>query len=128
MNTKIQNPENENVRQNMLANLEQFILPLLDKLKKRSGASERKLLEMLESKLLTMGENFGCRISNKKWKLSRREIEICDLVHRGLTSKEIAEILFTSVKTIEHHRNRIRKKLGISKASVDLADYLKSCP
>ncbi len=99
----------------------------MDKLKKRADPSERKLLDVLENRLLAMGEDFGCRISNKKWKLSRREIEICELIRQGLTSKEVAEILFTSVKTIEHHRNRIRKKLGISKQSVDLTEWLKSC-
>ena len=112
----------EDIKVNILVNMENFIFPLLDKLKKRSDVFEKKLLSVLEEKLLTLMEGFGCRISDKKWKFSRREMEICDLIRRGLATKEIAQVLFTSVKTIDHHRNRIRKKLGISKTSVDLLD------
>lgn len=115
----------EDIKMNIIMNLENFIFPLLDKLKKRSDVFEKKFLSVLEEKLLTLTEGFGCRISDKKWKFSRREIEICDLIKRGLATKEIAQFLFTSVKTIDHHRNRIRKKLGISKTSIDLFDYLK---
>jgi len=42
--------------------------------------------------------------------LSVREHEICGLLVRGLGSKQIAQELSLSVRTVEHHRERILKK------------------
>jgi len=45
--------------------------------------------------------------------LSKREREIFDLLIRGDRNHDIAGHLFISVKTVETHRTRINKKLGI---------------
>jgi len=44
--------------------------------------------------------------------LTPREKEILHLIAEGLTSKQIAQKLFISVKTVETHRARIMEKLG----------------
>ncbi|RPI29031.1 MAG: DNA-binding response regulator [Acidobacteria bacterium] len=44
--------------------------------------------------------------------LSKREREVITLVVKGLSSKEIADHLFISVKTVESHRARIMEKTG----------------
>jgi DNA-binding CsgD family transcriptional regulator len=46
--------------------------------------------------------------------LSRRELEVLRLVAEGLSNREIAERLFISPKTAEHHVSRIYAKLGLS--------------
>jgi PAS domain S-box-containing protein len=45
--------------------------------------------------------------------LSPREIEITQLLAEGKSNKEIAQILIRSVKTVETHRLRITRTLGI---------------
>lgn len=45
--------------------------------------------------------------------LSPREREILQLVAEGRSNKEISEILCLSVKTIESHKENIKRKLGI---------------
>jgi len=45
--------------------------------------------------------------------LSARELEIIHYIRKGFSSKEIAEKLFISVKTIEVHRSNILKKLKL---------------
>ena len=45
--------------------------------------------------------------------LSDREVEVFRLVGRGLTSRQIAGHLKLGSTTVESHRARIRKKLGI---------------
>ncbi len=46
--------------------------------------------------------------------LSRRELEIAELVAQGRTNREIAAILFIAVRTAEGHVERVRSKLGFS--------------
>jgi DNA-binding NarL/FixJ family response regulator len=54
--------------------------------------------------------------------LSAREIEIIKLIAEGKSSKEIAEILFLSFRTIQNHRTKIMRKLNLKK-NTDLVRY-----
>lgn len=45
--------------------------------------------------------------------LTSREIEIISVIKKGLTSREIAEILKITTKTVERHRYTISKKLNL---------------
>ncbi|MGI6457351.1 MAG: response regulator [bacterium] len=45
--------------------------------------------------------------------LSNREIEIFEFIGRGKSTREIADLLNVSVKTIETHRENIKRKLNI---------------
>jgi DNA-binding CsgD family transcriptional regulator len=46
--------------------------------------------------------------------LSDREREVAALVLDGLTYKQVAERLYLSAKTVEHHMARIRQRLGVT--------------
>jgi len=49
--------------------------------------------------------------------LSQREIEIIAYIKKGFSSKEIADALHISVKTVEVHRYNILKKLNLKNAA-----------
>ena len=49
-----------------------------------------------------------------KFKLSKREIDVLKLLIQGKTNREIADILFLSVFTIETHRKHLYQKLSVS--------------
>jgi two-component system invasion response regulator UvrY len=46
--------------------------------------------------------------------LTKREMEIVEMLKEGLSSKEIAERLFISNRTVEVHRYNIFRKLGVT--------------
>jgi len=46
-------------------------------------------------------------------RLSNRELQILNFIGHGIGTREIADTLNLSVKTIESHRQRIKKKLSI---------------
>ena len=54
--------------------------------------------------------------------LTPREIEIVKLIAEGHSSREIADQLFLSFRTIQNHRTRIMRKLGLKK-NTDLVKY-----
>lgn len=54
---------------------------------------------------------------NEKKELTMKEIEIVKWITQGLTSKEIADKLFVSHRTIETHRHNILKKLDLPNAA-----------
>jgi len=57
--------------------------------------------------------------------LSEREIEVINQIREGLSSKEIAEKLGISIKTVEVHRHNILKKLKV-KNTASLINYINS--
>lgn len=54
--------------------------------------------------------------------LTPRELEVLKLIAEGHTSKEIAELLVISVKTVDRHRTNMLEKLGM-RDRVDLTRY-----
>jgi DNA-binding NarL/FixJ family response regulator len=54
--------------------------------------------------------------------LTPRELEVLKLIAEAHTSKEIASMLFISVKTVERHRANILTKLGM-RDRVELTRY-----
>jgi DNA-binding NarL/FixJ family response regulator len=54
--------------------------------------------------------------------LTVREREVLKLIAEGITNKEIADLLFISVRTVEHHRANIMRKLNI-KQTANLVKY-----
>ncbi len=54
--------------------------------------------------------------------ITPREIEVLTLIAEGKSSKEIAERLFLSFRTIQNHRTKIMRKLHLRK-SADLVTY-----
>lgn len=116
--------EKKMIKEQVHANVENLLLPILKKIKIKSG--DDKYLELLEHNLRDMTSSFGMKITDVHLRLSPREIEICNMIRSGFTSKEIAKALDITYKTAERHRNNIRKKLGIVKKDINLVTFLQS--
>jgi DNA-binding NarL/FixJ family response regulator len=54
--------------------------------------------------------------------LTTREREVLKLIAEGKSNKEIADLLFISVRTVERHRANMMEKLNVKKAT-DLVKY-----
>jgi DNA-binding NarL/FixJ family response regulator len=57
------------------------------------------------------------QIKDTDTELTRREIEVLQLVAKGHSNKEIADHLFVSIHTVISHRKNISEKTGIKSAS-----------
>jgi DNA-binding NarL/FixJ family response regulator len=52
------------------------------------------------------------------------EIKIINFLREGRTTKEMAELLNASARTVEVHRDNIRKKLGLRNKKANLKSHL----
>ena len=115
------------LEEKVLNNVKQLIEPYLEKLKKSGLNSDQQIyFNILTSNLKEIISSFTLRLSSGYVNLTPSEIKIANLVRLGKTSKDIAEILFVSPKTIGVHRENIRKKLGIAKKNANLRSHLFS--
>jgi len=56
---------------------------------------------------------FARKLAREFPELTPTEVRICCLLRVGLVSKDIASMLYITVRTVELHRGHIRKKLGL---------------
>jgi len=73
--------------------------------------------EQLEERAETLHHDFIVALSERFPDLTAAEKRICILLKLGLSSVDIANVLFTSVRTIETHCLSIRKKLRIARTT-----------
>jgi DNA-binding CsgD family transcriptional regulator len=116
--------EKKQTKDNVIANAETLLLPIIHKL--RLTGESRKYVQLLRKNLQELTSSFGTKLTEKRAKLTSREIEICNMIKNGLTSKEIASLLNISLRTAEKHRINIRNKLGIVNKDINLASFLKT--
>jgi DNA-binding CsgD family transcriptional regulator len=56
--------------------------------------------------------------------LTKTEISVALLLRQSMSTKAIAQQFGVSVETVNSHRKRLRKKLGLSDRSVSLLTFL----
>lgn len=61
----------------------------------------------------------------KKYKLTKREVEIIRLVCQNLRTKDIAERLYLSEFTVHTHRKNIMRKLELTDSTVALYEFAR---
>lgn len=95
---------------------------------KRTNQLKERLLSMTKKNytapIIKMEANLGKSKTDESShvNLTRREIQVMALCCNGMFSKEIAEELGISLRTVETHKTNIFRKLGIN-TTVDLIQY-----
>lgn len=110
------------VKQTLKAGVDGYIL-------KKYGKEEiiKAVQEVLDNRIyISKGLAVGSKLSNpstssiyddkyvRKYKLTKRELQILQLISQALSNKEIAKELFISDQTVSVHRKNIMKKLNVS--------------
>ncbi len=117
--------DKSDLEEKILLNIKQLISPYLEKMKTgRLTDNQKTYLDILDANLNDIISSFSTRLSSKYLNLTPAEIQVANLVKNGKTTKEIAHVLSLSVKTIESHRDNIRKKLGIKNQKTNLRSRL----
>jgi PAS domain S-box-containing protein len=113
----------------IFANIRELVLPGVEKLKKSPlSPYQLSLLQSIETNLMDISSSFLHKMKLIHYNLTPREIEIAALLKEGKSTKEISEQMRISAKTIEFHRNSLRKKLGLKNKKTNLRSHLLSIP
>jgi PAS domain S-box-containing protein len=111
----------------VMFNVKEMIFPYIKKLRELELDEKQGIyLTILESNLKDIISPFSPKLTSRHYKLTKSELQIAKLVRMGITSKEIAELMGLSRRTIESHRDRIRKKIGLDSRKRNLRTFLMS--
>ena len=116
------------IEESVVNNIRELIMPCIQQMKKyRMDDDALKYASLAESFLADIVSPFLRRLSAKHLNLTHKEVLVASLLRDGKSSKEIADVLNITVRGVDFHRNKIRKKLGIKNKKDNLRSYLLSC-
>ena len=102
------------VGEKIQSNVKLLLVPFLDKLSRtRLDPRQRAYLDVVQSTLDEIISPFYRELSSKYVSFSPREIQVANLVKDGKTTKQIAEMMDLSKRTVDTYRHSIREKLGL---------------
>jgi DNA-binding CsgD family transcriptional regulator/PAS domain-containing protein len=93
------------------------VIPLVHR---RDFVRVEKALRALTSPMSTSAEPPTLAV------LTQRELEVCRMIAKGFSSKQIADKLSISPQSVQTHRNHIRRKLGLLNKRMNLATFLQT--
>lgn len=115
------------IEENIRVNLVQLIEPYLDRLDRSElTVTQQQLLQVIRTNLDEVIGSPMPELSAKYYIFSPGELQVANLIRKGKTTKETAELLSISTRTVESYRNSIRRKLGLKNKRVNLKTYLSS--
>lgn len=124
---KRRDEDKEELEKKVLINIQELVMPSLEKLKNSWLEPKQKShVTVLESNLNDVVSPFLHRLSMSHLKFTPSEIQVSNLIKQGSTTKEIADYLNLSPRTVDFHRNKIRKKLGLNNEKANLRTHLLS--
>ena len=111
--------------QRIVTNVQKLILPYVKEIRKlRLTPSQSNYLDIIDSNLQHVVSPFLQNLAACFTAFTPREIQIANLIMEGKTSKEIADFIGTAPRSVELHRNNIRKKLGLGGKKANLRSFL----
>jgi DNA-binding NarL/FixJ family response regulator len=108
------------------ANVNRILRPLLHVIAGRLSFEDKHLVGLLDSALRDLMDPFVGKLEKLPVSLTPREMEVCNMIRNGFSSKQIASLLKVSVYTVHNQRRSIRRKLQIDDGRTNLESYLKS--
>lgn len=106
-------------------NVSKIVMPLIYELERQVMPNRFKLFDLIKRQLEDLTSPFVTALSRDFQRLTMTELQICNLILKGMSSKEIAKIRGSAPATVHRQRDRIREKLGLRNQSINLEMFLQ---
>ncbi len=118
--------EKQEIAMRVQANVDKIIMPIFSILEKNINYRDTPVLKLLKKNLEEVTAPFTNAISKEFLSLSPVEIQICNYIKNGFSTKDIAQLRGIAIATVSRHREHIRKKLNLKNKNINLVTYLNS--
>lgn len=119
--------DKDDLEEQVLRNVKQLVNPYIEKLKKMAdGTKQKAYLDVIEKNLEGVTSAFSKDLSFRYQSLTPTELQIAALIREGKSTKQIAEVMNVSSRTVESHRKNVRKKMGLREKKGNLRTTLLS--
>jgi PAS domain S-box-containing protein len=106
-------------------NIQKLVFPYLETLRNlKLNARQASCLDGAEANLNQIVSPFLKNLTARFADFTPREIQVANMIREGKTSKEIAGCFNSSIRSVEFHRDNIRKKLGLNQKKTNLRTFL----
>jgi PAS domain S-box-containing protein len=121
--------DKEELEERVVSNIKLLVEPYLKKLD-GSGLTEKQsaYLDILKSHLNDIASPLARKLSSDQYRLTPKEMNVAMLIKEGKTTKEIAELMHSSMRSVEFHRENLRKKLDLTNKKSNLRSRLLTIP
>ena len=111
----------------VVANVKELVVPYVKRVKKgKLDPGQTAYLRVVESNLNNIISPFLRTLSAKYLDFTPTEVHIANLIREGTKNKDIAKLMELSIRTVEFHRENIRKKLDLKNRKANLRTHLLS--
>jgi len=119
--------DSRELEKKVVINVKELVVPFLERVKNTHlDPGQMACIRVLESNLNNIISPFTRALSAKYLELTPTEIHIANLIREGTRNKVIAKLMNLSIRTIEFHRENIRKKFDIKNRKTNLRTHLLS--
>lgn len=119
--------ENRETARRVQANVDNIVIPIIESLEAElKYTSSEAGLRLLHRNLSEITAPLYSNLTREFNSLTPKELRICTMIARGASSKEIAGLEHISPVTVHHHRENIRRKLGLKNTKTNLTRYLQT--
>lgn len=123
---KRRDKEQSDIRKEIASETIELVLPLLKKVENRLTGTAKDYMETAQVNLMDIFAKQSPDAVLINAKLAPRELQVVNYIRQDKSSKEIADLLGLSVRTVESYREKIRKKLGIKNQKKNLKKFITS--
>ncbi len=120
--------EHNGIRNDLAEKTVKMIMPLLKKAQAKTNDAAAGYIRTAQANLLDIFIQHPYDGPLSSAGLAPRELQIVHYIRQNKTSKEIAELLGISLRTVESYRENIRKKLNLTSKKKNLKRILLSLP
>ncbi len=118
--------EKKEIAMRVQANVDKIIMPIFSILEEKTNYQDTQVIKLLKRNLEEITDPFINAISKNFLSLSPVELQICNYIKNGFSTKEIAQLRGIAIATVNRHREHIRKKLNLTNKNINLVTFLNN--